>query len=129
MIEMQLIMNSAPVDEPRCGVLRTVIKNIFGVRESKLRASIDAFIKDERIYAKLDNLTSLKIHSVRPIFSHSNSLSAAVYPMYVSVISVIGIIRLAKHYKSTPNIFQISVSICPLYDTGNSLRLLILPYG
>uniref|UniRef100_A0A1A9ZKY8 GINS complex subunit 2 n=1 Tax=Glossina pallidipes TaxID=7398 RepID=A0A1A9ZKY8_GLOPL len=55
MIEMQLIMSTAPDDEPRCGLLRTVVKNIFDVRESKLRTSIYAFIKGEGIYAKLDN--------------------------------------------------------------------------
>lgn len=71
MIEAQLIMSTAPDDVPRCEEIRTIIKDIFDIRESKLRTSIDAFIKGEGTYAKLDNLTLLEIHSVRPILPHS----------------------------------------------------------
>uniref|UniRef100_A0A1B0A5Y2 DNA replication complex GINS protein PSF2 n=1 Tax=Glossina pallidipes TaxID=7398 RepID=A0A1B0A5Y2_GLOPL len=71
MIEAQLIMSTAPDDVPRCEELRTIIKDIFDIRESKLRTSIDAFIKGEGTYAKLDNLTLLEIHSVRPILPHA----------------------------------------------------------
>ncbi|KAM7353668.1 putative DNA replication complex GINS protein PSF2 isoform 2-T4 [Cochliomyia hominivorax] len=46
MIEAQLIMSTAPDDVPRCEEIPTVIKDIFDIRESKLRTSIDAFIKD-----------------------------------------------------------------------------------
>lgn len=71
MTEAQLIMSTAPDDVPRCEEIRTIIKDIFDIRESKLRTSIDAFIKGEGTYAKLDNLTLLEIHSVRPILPHS----------------------------------------------------------
>ncbi|KAH8419493.1 hypothetical protein KR222_011339 [Zaprionus bogoriensis] len=71
MVVAQLIMSTAPDDVPRCEELRTVIKDIFDIRESKLRTSIDAFIKGEGTYAKLDNLTLLEIHSVRPILPYS----------------------------------------------------------
>lgn len=71
MVVAQLVMSTAPDDVPRCEELRTVIKDIFDIRESKLRTSIDAFIKGEGTYAKLDNLTLLEIHSVRPILPYS----------------------------------------------------------
>ncbi|XP_037960258.1 probable DNA replication complex GINS protein PSF2 [Teleopsis dalmanni] len=71
MIVTQLIMNAAPADVPRCDEIRTIIKDIYDIRESKLRASIDAFIKGEGTYAKLDNLTLLEIHSVRPVLPHA----------------------------------------------------------
>lgn len=71
MVVAQLIMSTAPDDVPRCEELRTVIKDIFDIHESKLRTSIDAFIKGEGTYAKLDNLTLLEIHSVRPILPYS----------------------------------------------------------
>ncbi|XP_013107647.1 probable DNA replication complex GINS protein PSF2 [Stomoxys calcitrans] len=71
MVEAQLIMSTAPDDVPRCEEIRTIIKDIFDIRESKLRTSIDAFIKGEGTYAKLDNLTLLEMHSVRPILPHS----------------------------------------------------------
>ncbi|XP_055838468.1 probable DNA replication complex GINS protein PSF2 [Episyrphus balteatus] len=71
MIEAQLILSTAPDDVPKCEEIRTIIKDIFDIRESKLRTSIDAFIKGEGTYAKLDNLTLLEIHSVRPILPHA----------------------------------------------------------
>ncbi|XP_068140147.1 probable DNA replication complex GINS protein PSF2 [Drosophila tropicalis] len=71
MVVAQLVMSTAPDDVPRCEELRTVIKDIFDTREAKLRTSIDAFIKGEGTYAKLDNLTLLEIHSVRPILPWS----------------------------------------------------------
>ncbi|KAH8263484.1 hypothetical protein KR044_009542 [Drosophila immigrans] len=71
MVVAQLVMSTAPDDVPRCEELRTVIKDIFDIRESKLRTSIDAFIKGEGTYAKLDNLTLLEMHSVRPILPYS----------------------------------------------------------
>ncbi|TDG46575.1 hypothetical protein AWZ03_007013 [Drosophila navojoa] len=71
MVVAQLVMSTAPDDVPRCEELRTIIKDIFDIRESKLRTSIDAFIKGEGTYAKLDNLTLLEIHSVRPILPYS----------------------------------------------------------
>lgn len=71
MVVAQLVMSTAPDDVPRCEELRTIIKDIFDIRESKLRTSIDAFIKGEGTYAKLDNLTLLEIHSVRPILPYA----------------------------------------------------------
>ncbi|EDV99121.1 probable DNA replication complex GINS protein PSF2 [Drosophila grimshawi] len=71
MVVAQLVMSTAPDDVPRCEELRTIIKDIFDIRESKLRTSIDAFIKGEGTYAKLDNLTLLEMHSVRPILPYS----------------------------------------------------------
>ncbi|XP_055918949.1 probable DNA replication complex GINS protein PSF2 [Eupeodes corollae] len=71
MIEAQLILSTAPNDVPKCEEIRTIIKDIYDIRESKLRTSIDAFIKGEGTYAKLDNLTLFEIHSVRPILPHA----------------------------------------------------------
>ncbi|KAI9575885.1 hypothetical protein GQX74_005657 [Glossina fuscipes] len=44
MIEAQLIMNSAPDDVPHCEELRTIIKDIFDIRESKGNFNADEFI-------------------------------------------------------------------------------------
>lgn len=71
MIEAQLILSTAPDDVPQCEQIRTIVKDIFDIRESKLRTSIDAFIKGEGTYAKLDHLTLFEIHSVRPMLPHA----------------------------------------------------------
>ncbi|CAD7080135.1 unnamed protein product [Hermetia illucens] len=71
MVEAQLIFGCAAEDIPRCDEIRTIIKDIFDIRESKLRTSVDAFIKGEGTYAKLDNLTLLEMHAIRPILPHA----------------------------------------------------------
>lgn len=38
---------------------------------SKLRTSIDAFLKSESLHAKLDHLTAMEINSVRPLLPHA----------------------------------------------------------
>lgn len=71
MIEAKLILGTAPEDVPRSEEIRTIIKDIYDIRASKLRTSMDDFIKGEGTYAKLDYLTTLEIHSVRPLLPHS----------------------------------------------------------
>lgn len=71
MIEAKLILGTAPEDVPRSEEIRTIIKDIYDIRASKLRTSVDDFIKGEGTYAKLDFLTTLEIHSVRPLLPHS----------------------------------------------------------
>ena len=38
---------------------------------SKLRASIDNFLKSEGWHARLDHLTTMEINSVRPLLPHA----------------------------------------------------------
>lgn len=38
---------------------------------SKLRTSIDAFLKSDGMHAKLDHLTAMEINSVRPLLPHA----------------------------------------------------------
>lgn len=71
MIEAKLILATAPEDVPRCEEIRTSIKDIWDIRTAKLRTSMDDFIKGEGTYAKLDYLTTMEIHSVRPLLPHS----------------------------------------------------------
>lgn len=76
MIEAKLVLGAAAEDVPRSEEIRTAIKDIWDIRAAKLRTSMDAFIKGEGTYAKLDNLTMLEIHSVRPLLPHSLDLIA-----------------------------------------------------
>jgi len=41
------------------------------MRMSKLRSSVDAFIKTGGSYAKLDHLTAMEINSIRPLLPHA----------------------------------------------------------
>lgn len=38
---------------------------------SKLRTSIDTFLKGDILHAKLDHLTAMEINSVRPLLPHA----------------------------------------------------------
>lgn len=41
------------------------------MRMSKLRSSVDAFIKTGGSHAKLDHLTAMEINSIRPLLPHA----------------------------------------------------------
>lgn len=38
---------------------------------SKLRTSVDAFVKSEGVHARLDHLTAMEINSIRPLLPHA----------------------------------------------------------
>lgn len=76
MVEAKLILGTAPEDVPRFEEIRTAIKDIWDIRAAKLRTSMDDFIKGEGTYAKLDYLTTMEIHSVRPLLPHSLDMIA-----------------------------------------------------
>ncbi|KAF0313543.1 DNA replication complex GINS protein PSF2 [Amphibalanus amphitrite] len=67
----QLIMDVAAGDVPRADQIRTIIKDIWDIRVAKLRSSVDAFLKSNSSYAKLDHLTLLELNTVRPFLNHS----------------------------------------------------------
>lgn len=78
MVEAKLILGTAPEDVPHSEQIRTVIKDIWDIRAAKLRTSMDIIIKGEGSYAKLDNLTILEIHSVRPLLPHCLDLMSRI---------------------------------------------------
>lgn len=41
------------------------------MRMSKLRTSVDAFVKSEGVHAKLDHLTAMEINGIRPLLPHA----------------------------------------------------------
>ncbi|XP_012144613.1 DNA replication complex GINS protein PSF2-like protein [Megachile rotundata] len=69
--EAQLLLNVASDDIPDSDAIRTAIKDIWDIRMSKLRTSVDAFLKSEGLHAKLDHLTAMEINSVRPLLPHT----------------------------------------------------------
>ncbi|XP_067010466.1 probable DNA replication complex GINS protein PSF2 [Anabrus simplex] len=74
MIEGDVLLKLAAEDIPRSDEIRTIIKDIWDMRMSKLRSSVDAFIKAGGSHAKVDHLTTLEICSVRPLLPHALDL-------------------------------------------------------
>ncbi|KAK8375615.1 hypothetical protein O3P69_008427 [Scylla paramamosain] len=52
-------------------IVKTLLKDIWDLRISKLRSSVADFILSEGSHAKLDRLTHMEINSIRPFLPHS----------------------------------------------------------
>lgn len=86
MVEAKLILGIAPEDVPHSEQIRTLIKDIWDIRAAKLRTSMDIIINGEGSYAKLDNLTLLEIHSVRPLLPHCLDLISRIERVRIYLI-------------------------------------------
>lgn len=71
MIEAKLLLGCASDDIPRADEIRTVIKDIWDIRMSKIRSSVDVLVKGAGTYAAVDNLTLMEINSIRPLLPHA----------------------------------------------------------
>ncbi|KAK3865181.1 hypothetical protein Pcinc_029193 [Petrolisthes cinctipes] len=71
LIVTQLLLSSAPEDIPNAQQIKTLVKDIWDLRISKLRSSVAEFIESEGTHATLDRLTLLEINSVRPFLPHA----------------------------------------------------------
>nr|CAD7444649.1 unnamed protein product [Timema bartmani] len=67
MVEARLLLGAAAEDITRTDEIRTVLKDIWDMRMSKLRTSVDAFIRSGSTHARLDHLTQMELCSVRPL--------------------------------------------------------------
>lgn len=67
MVEAKLILGAAAEDIPRAGEIKTIIKDIWDIRMSKLRTSMDTLMKSGGSYGRLDHLTMMEINSVKPL--------------------------------------------------------------
>ncbi|XP_022083886.1 DNA replication complex GINS protein PSF2-like [Acanthaster planci] len=67
----KLLLSHATDDIPHADEVHTLIKDIWDLRMSKLRQSIDKFVKDQETYARLDNLSLMEINTVRPFLTQA----------------------------------------------------------
>uniref|UniRef100_A0A1B6CNC0 DNA replication complex GINS protein PSF2 n=1 Tax=Clastoptera arizonana TaxID=38151 RepID=A0A1B6CNC0_9HEMI len=63
----QMLLSVAGDDIERSDEIRTAIKDLWDIRISKLRSSVDTFIKTENRHAQLNHLTQFEINSIRPL--------------------------------------------------------------
>ncbi|XP_012063772.1 PREDICTED: probable DNA replication complex GINS protein PSF2 [Atta cephalotes] len=71
MDESQILLNVANDDIPDADGIRIAVKDIWDIRMSKLRTSVDAFVKSEGVHARLDHLTAMEINGIRPLLPHA----------------------------------------------------------
>ncbi|XP_055600060.1 probable DNA replication complex GINS protein PSF2 [Uranotaenia lowii] len=74
MVEAKLVLNTAPEDVPQSDEIKTLIKDIWDIRCAKLRTTTDIFLKGEGEAVKLDNVTMVELHTIRPFLPHSMDL-------------------------------------------------------
>ncbi|XP_074661286.1 DNA replication complex GINS protein PSF2-like [Tubulanus polymorphus] len=67
----QLLLNVAADDIPRADDVRTLVKDIWDLRMSKLRSSVDLFVKSDSTNAKLNFLTLMELNTVRPFLTQA----------------------------------------------------------
>lgn len=74
----QMLFDVAAADIPDASEVRTLIKDIWDIRQAKLRSSVDAFVKSDEVHAKVDNLTQMEVITVRRLLcgalNHLNKL-------------------------------------------------------
>lgn len=73
---------------------------------SKLRTSVDAFVKSEGVHARLDHLTAMEINGIRPLLPHALDQMLRIQSVSTS--------------------FQIHISIFPICYMGTISVLLSL---
>ncbi|XP_028142545.1 DNA replication complex GINS protein PSF2 [Diabrotica virgifera virgifera] len=71
MVEAKVLLDCASDDIPKADEVRTVIKDIWDIRMSKIRSSVTKLVKNSEFYAAVDNLTVMEINSMRPILPHA----------------------------------------------------------
>lgn len=94
MVVAKLVLCAAHDDVPRSEEIRTAIKDIWDIRAAKLRSSMDEFLRGDGVYANLNNLTQLEIHSVRPLVTHSLDLIDRLQR-----VNILFLCLLSKFYK------------------------------
>lgn len=61
----QMLFDVAAADIPDASQVRTLVKDIWDLRQAKLRSSVDAFVKSDEVHARVDHLTLMEAIGVR----------------------------------------------------------------
>lgn len=71
MVISKLLLGYASDDIPRGNEIRTIIKDIWDIRMSKIRSSVNKLVNGMDSYADVRNLTIMEINSIRPLLPHA----------------------------------------------------------
>lgn len=74
----QMLFDVGAADIPDASEVRTLVKDIWDIRQAKLRSSVDAFVKSDEVHARVDHLTLMEVITVRRLLcgalNHLNKL-------------------------------------------------------
>ena len=63
----QILLTEAVEDLEKPDAVKTLVKDVWDLRQSKLRKSVDAFVLSGRNHAQLDHLQLIEMNSIRPL--------------------------------------------------------------
>lgn len=66
-----LILDCAKEDIEKADQVRMVLRDIWDIRQAKLRKSVDGFIQGGFLHSKLNHLQLIELNSVRPLLPHA----------------------------------------------------------
>jgi len=66
-----LIMDVATPDLNKADEIKTIVKDIWDIRQSKLRKVVDSFVLSGSLRATLNNVQLIELNSVRPLLPHT----------------------------------------------------------
>ena len=66
-----LILDCAKEDIERADQVRMVLRDIWDIRQAKLRRSVDGFIQGGFLHSKLNHLQLIELNAVRPLLPHA----------------------------------------------------------
>jgi len=66
-VTANLILDVATSDITKADKIKTIIKDIWDIRQSKLRKIVDAFVQSGSLRATLDHVQLIEINNIRPL--------------------------------------------------------------
>ena len=80
MVVSKLIFTYAAEDIPNFDAIKTLIKDIFDIRQAKLRKAIDTILTADNLEGShgvsFNNITPLEIETIRPFLPYASDLVA-----------------------------------------------------
>ena len=66
-----IILDCAKEDIEKADEVRMVLRDIWDIRQAKLRRSVDGFIQGSFLHSKLNFLQLIELQAVRPLLPHA----------------------------------------------------------
>lgn len=87
MVVAKLLFSHASDDVPNIEELKTLVKDIFDIRQAKLRAAIDCVLSGDKQVdgsnkVSFNNLTLLEVNTSRPFLPYASDLVARLERVY-----------------------------------------------
>lgn len=77
---------------------------------SKLRTSVDAFVKSEGVHARLDHLTAMEINGIRPLLPHALDQMLRIQSVSIGFQNI-SIFSICKYSRSILLLSRIVIAI------------------